>query len=196
MEQATSSIGEITSVNATGVTADTCMTLHTRCICIQQPDVPGTINPHPLLLASCSLLLPLFSLNVAALSMFGYAKTDLIGCNVSTIMPEPFATSHNSFMLNYVLTGTGVRAGLFGGAKPLHIQDAFTEGVQRVRMGIVCLDIPLLSLFNPPPLSLPRQTVLRMTRTVFAKHKHGWIFPVALCVFPTEKTFVGRLPYC
>ncbi len=35
------------------------------------------------------------SLNATALKMYGYANRDIVGRNISTLIPEPFASVHN-----------------------------------------------------------------------------------------------------
>lgn len=37
--------------------------------------------------------------------MFGYAKADLEGANVSVLMPQPFSQRHPSYLQRYVNTG-------------------------------------------------------------------------------------------
>jgi two-component system sensor kinase FixL len=46
------------------------------------------------------------SLNPAALQMFGYTADELIGANVSTLMPAPDSRAHDAYMRNYVSTGS------------------------------------------------------------------------------------------
>mmetsp|Transcript_29215 Transcript_29215/g.93427 ORF Transcript_29215/g.93427 Transcript_29215/m.93427 type:complete len:679 (-) Transcript_29215:22-2058(-) len=43
--------------------------------------------------------------NKAANRLFGYSKGEVIGKNVSMLMPAPFSTMHNSFLRNYCLSG-------------------------------------------------------------------------------------------
>jgi PAS domain S-box-containing protein len=37
--------------------------------------------------------------------MFGYARRDLIGRNINTLVPEPMSTVHQQYMLKYITTG-------------------------------------------------------------------------------------------
>ena len=37
--------------------------------------------------------------------MFGYARGELDGKNVSMLMPQPFASRHDSYLHNYLTTG-------------------------------------------------------------------------------------------
>lgn len=44
-------------------------------------------------------------LNPAALELFGYSKEELVGCNVSKLMPQPDKAQHDSYIHNYNATG-------------------------------------------------------------------------------------------
>lgn len=45
------------------------------------------------------------SINPAALQLFGYEATDVIGHNVSMLMPEPDQSNHDQYIYNYLETG-------------------------------------------------------------------------------------------
>ena len=45
------------------------------------------------------------SANPAAVSQFGYTEFELIGRNVSVLMPQPYAQEHNGYLFSYIKTG-------------------------------------------------------------------------------------------
>ena len=45
------------------------------------------------------------SINPAALQLFGYTAEDVIGNNISMLMPEPDRSQHDSYIHNYLTTG-------------------------------------------------------------------------------------------
>lgn len=47
------------------------------------------------------------SVNPAALEIFGYSAHELVGQNVSILMPEPYKSMHNGYIEKYLRTGKG-----------------------------------------------------------------------------------------
>ena len=45
------------------------------------------------------------STNPATERLFGYSRDDMIGCNVSLLMPTPYRESHDQYIANYLHTG-------------------------------------------------------------------------------------------
>ena len=45
------------------------------------------------------------TLNPAAERLFGYTAAEMIGKNVSELMPEPFRSQHDTYLAKYLATG-------------------------------------------------------------------------------------------
>lgn len=48
----------------------------------------------------------IIDLNTGLTKLTGHSKAELINSNISRIIPEPYASHHNSFIKNYLATGT------------------------------------------------------------------------------------------
>jgi two-component system sensor kinase FixL len=68
---------------------------HLQSILDTVPDAMIVIDQHGLVL----------SFSAAAQQMFGYAEEELVGRNVSQLMPSPDRERHNSYLYNYLKTG-------------------------------------------------------------------------------------------
>lgn len=49
------------------------------------------------------------TVNTTALAMFGYAKHDLLGKNISMLIPAPMSIMHQEYIKDFVVTGKQVR---------------------------------------------------------------------------------------
>lgn len=47
----------------------------------------------------------ILSVNSVITKLFGYKQSEVIGQNITILMPEPFASNHNKYMEKYLLTG-------------------------------------------------------------------------------------------
>ncbi len=104
----------------------------------------------------------------AAMRMFGYAKREIVGRNISMVVPEPMSGAHDSYLRNYVSTGTEVCAYV-----------ACARVCVRVRVYICTL------------ASVLPQRILNSTRTLFGRHRMGYIFPMLLNVTRLDTEFAG-----
>lgn len=60
------------------------------------------------------------NVNSATEQMFGYTQDELIGRNVSVLMPEPYRSEHNSYIARYLQTGEARIIGAGREAEALH----------------------------------------------------------------------------
>ena len=87
------------------------------------------------------------TVNPATLRLFGYSESELIGQNVSLLMPEPFRSRHDGYIRHDLETGErkiiGIGRQVMGRRKsgaifPMHLSvSAFTSDGRRYFTGIV-----------------------------------------------------------
>jgi PAS domain S-box-containing protein len=87
------------------------------------------------------------SVNPATLALFGYEESELVGHNVSMLMPEPFRSRHDGYIRHHLETGErkiiGIGRQVMGRRKPgtifpMHLSvSAFTAEGKRFFTGIV-----------------------------------------------------------
>jgi hypothetical protein len=87
----------------------------------------------------------------------------MVGQNVSMILPEPLASRHQMYLERYLESG------------------------ESVRLSQICVGCFVVGMLVP----LRLQLVMDKTRTVFGKHRLGYVFPMVLAVKQNESGFVG-----
>ena len=87
------------------------------------------------------------SVNPATIRMFGYSEQEMIGQNVSMLMPDPYKSEHDSYISNYLATGLASIIGVgrqvvarrkSGGEFPIHLAvSEFNVRTRRYFTGII-----------------------------------------------------------
>lgn len=109
--------------------------------------------------------------NTLALRMFGTAKRDFIGQDVSILVPTPFAFAHNSYFSSFMASGACVRR--------LHF---FTYAHCLETHVCVCVCGCGQRVI---------QVMLNTTRFVLGKHRQGHIFPIIQATCLTDSGFAA-----
>ncbi|MCB1889309.1 MAG: SpoIIE family protein phosphatase [Rhodocyclaceae bacterium] len=83
------------------------------------------------------------SCNRAACSQFGYTPSDLIGQNVSMLMPEPYRSEHDGYLRHYINTG---EARIVGAIRQVTARRKNGE-LFPMELGVTDIDLPDRHLF-------------------------------------------------
>jgi hypothetical protein len=135
----------------------------------------------------------ILSVNAQALSMFGYNKRDLLGQNISVVIPAPMNASHDLYLRRCLDNGRAVvreaAQERWCGCCPGHV----SIRVPTVAWGRQCAEAPVVSFHAPTMCILASfwQTKLNATRTLFCRHATGALFPALLNVKTSPEGFVG-----
>jgi hypothetical protein len=103
------------------------------------------------------------SANPAATRVFGYTPAEMVGQNVSLLMPEPYRSAHDTFMNNYLSSGVkkiiGIGCEVVGNFPGLQLPlfvDALQAPFQKINLQGLLPNFPLQfghPAFFPPPLT-------------------------------------------
>lgn len=77
----------------------------------------------------------ILSTNKVVKKIFGYEQNELVGLNISVLMPEPYASKHGKYMNQYLSTG---KAGIIGIGREL---PAITKGGQTFPMELAITEV-------------------------------------------------------
>ena len=132
----------------------------------------GSIVVDAVAVAVVVVAVAVVSADVAALRMFGFGRREMLGQNITAIIPEPFSSFHQDKMRAYLRSGRSVEPVMPFSANCLHLNLNWVFALQCV-------------------VVRRAQIMLETSRVMFAKHRQGYIFPVLMNANMLACEFVG-----